>query len=91
MRRPIRVLRPSILKVNIIHAEIRIPERRVRRHGIPRRARAREAGLERGRYDQHAGEDVVDGAGAVAVGGGPGYAHAVAGCVSGVACFAQEG
>lgn len=91
MRRSIRVLRPGIIKVNIIYPEIFISERRISGHGISRCAGARETRFECGCYNQHAGEDIVDVSGAVPVAGGPGDAHAVSGCVFRGGCLAQNG
>jgi hypothetical protein len=91
MRRSVRVLSPSIIKVDIIHSEVLISKWRVRWHGIPGRSRARETRFERGCYNHHAEEDIVDATSIVSVASRPGEAHAVAGCIFGGGCLAEEG
>lgn len=91
MCRSVRVFSPSIIKVDIIHSEVLISEWRISWHGIPRRSCARKTRFQRGCYNHHAEEDIVDAAGVVPVASRPGDAHAVAGCIFGGGCLAEEG
>ena len=81
MRRTSRVRRIGIAEVDIVHAEISVPERGVRWHWVPCCAGAGETRVQGRGNDHDAEPDVVDVAGAVAVGAGEGEVDGVAGRV----------
>lgn len=92
MRRPIRVLRPQISKINIINPEIFIPKRRILRNCKPRRARPRQTRIQRRGHDEHAGKDIIDALPRiVVVRSGPGDGHTVAGWIIRMRGLAEEG